>query len=154
MEEDVKKILVVSTVSKYCRPIRHGISLARKFGAELTILHVIHNPFGLQGWNVPMMSLEEEYKNLLTEAQEEIDKIIEKEHGKGVPIKKLIREGDPTKEILRVIKEEKIDLMIACHSEESRFEHFLFCRSNEELIREMPCSILLVKDEAAPTVGW
>ncbi len=28
-------------------------------------------------------------------------------------------------------------------------EHFLFGRSNEEIVRRMPCSILLVKKEPA-----
>ena len=153
MEEDIKRILVVSMISKYCRSIRQGISMARKYGAELTVLHIVHNPFGLQGWNVPIMSLEEEYKNLIEEAKEDMEKIIEQESGKGISIKKLIREGEPTTEILKVIKEEKIDLMIVCHSEESRFEHFVFCRSNEELIRQMPCSIMLVKNEL-PTANW
>ena len=67
MEEDIKKILVVSWMTKYCQKAVHeGISLARKYGAELFIIHVIHNPFGLEGWNVPMISLEEEYKKLFT----------------------------------------------------------------------------------------
>ena len=153
MEEDIKKILVVSTIIKYCRSIHYGISMARKFGAELTILHVIHNPFGLQGWNVPMMSLEEEYQNLLVEEKEDLEKMVERERVKGLSIKKLIVEGEPLEEIRKVINEEKIDLLIACHSEESRLEHFIFCRSNEELIRQMPCSILLVKNEL-PAVPW
>ncbi len=33
--------------------------------------------------------------------------------------------------------------------EEDHLEHFLFGRSNEELVRRMPCSILLVKKEPA-----
>jgi universal stress protein A len=152
MEEEIKKILVISMIGKYCRSIRHGISLARKYGAELTVLHIIHNPFGLEGWNVPMMSLEEDYKNLIEEAKVDIDKIISQEKGKGLSIKKLIREGEPAKEIMKVIEEEKIDLLIACHSEESRLEHYLFCRSNEELIRQMPCTIMLVKNELTPPI--
>jgi universal stress protein A len=147
MEEDIKRILVVSRIIKNCRAIHYGISMARKYGAKLTIVHIIHNPFGLEGWNVPMMSLEKDYENLLEEAKTDLEEIVKLEKGKGLPIKKLIREGEPTAEILKVVNEEKIDLLIACHDEESRLEHFLFCRSNEELIRQMPCSIMLVKNE-------
>jgi nucleotide-binding universal stress UspA family protein len=35
--------------------------------------------------------------------------------------------------------------------EEGRIEHFLFGRSNEKIIMEMPCSILMVKKEPGPT---
>lgn len=147
MEEDIKRILVVSRIIKNCPAIHYGISMARKYGAQLTIVHIIHNPFGLEGWNVPMMSLEKDYENLLEEAKSDLEEIIKHEKAKGLPIKKLIREGEPTEEILKVVKEEKIDFLVACHDAESRLEHFLFCRSNEELIRQMPCSIMLVKNE-------
>ncbi len=154
MEEDIKRILVVSWMTKYCQKAVHqGISLARKYGAELNIIHVIHNPFGLEGWNVPMMSLEEEYRSLFTDAKNDLDRIIALEKGKGLPIKEIIKEGEPTEEILKVIREEKIDLLISIHYEDWRFEHFLFCRNIEKLIHQMPCSIMLVRNELHP-VSW
>jgi len=147
MAEDIKRILVVSRIIKNCGAIHYGISLARKYGAELTIVHIVHNPFGLEGWNVPMMSLEKEYEKMLEEAKADLEEIVRLEKGKGLPIKKMIREGEPTSEILKVVNEEKSDLLIACHDAESRLEHFLFCRSNEDLIRQMPCTVMLVKNE-------
>jgi universal stress protein A len=59
----------------------------------------------------------------------------------------LIRDGDASKEILRVVEEEKIDLVILLAHEEGRLEHMLFGRTNEELLRKIPCSILFVKKE-------
>lgn len=147
MEEDFKRILVVSRIIKNCGAIHCGISLARKYGAQLTIVHIIHNPFGLEGWNVPMMSLEKDYEDLLEEAKTDLEEIVKLEKGKGLHIKKLIREGEPTAEMLKAVEEEQADLLIACHDQESRLEHFLFCRSNEELIRQMPCTVMLVKSE-------
>ena len=152
MEEDYRRILVVTRITKNCRAIHYGISLARKYGAELTIVHIVHNPFGLEGWNVPMMSLEKEYEEMLEAAKTEMEEIVRLEKGKGLPIKKMIREGEPAEEILKVVKEEKIDLLITCHDAESRLEHFLFCRSNEDLIREMPCTVMLVKNEQMGTL--
>ena len=154
MENDIKKILVVSRSTKYCREAVHqGISLARKYNAELTVVHIIHDPFGYEGWNLPMMSLEKEYENMIKEAKADLDWMIREEKGKGLPIRELIREGDPVEEVLQIVKEEKIDLLLVSHHEETRLEHFLFCRSNDELIRKMPCSIQLVKN-ILPTVNW
>jgi nucleotide-binding universal stress UspA family protein len=152
--EDINRILVVSRMTKYCRDaVHYGISLARKYDAELSILHVIHNPFGLQGWNLPTVSLEEEYKNIIKEAKADLDRIVAKEKAKGLPIREIIKEGEPTEAIITMVKEEKMDLLILLSHEESRLEHFLFGRSNEDLIRRMPCSILLVKKEPEP-VKW
>ena len=154
MTEDLKRILVVTWMTKYCRKaVQQGLSLARKYGAELYILHVIHNPFGLEGWNVPLLSLEEAYRNLFKEAKADLDRIVREEKGKGLPIKELIREGQPREEILKVIKEEKIDLLISLHYEDWSLEHFLFCRNIERLIQKMPCSIMLVRHELLP-VSW
>jgi nucleotide-binding universal stress UspA family protein len=151
MQEDIKRILVVSWMTKYCqKAVHYGISESRKHGAELFIIHVIHNPFGLKGFNVPGVSLEEDYKNLFKDAKKDLDRIIRLEKGKGLPITEFIKEGDPTKEIMKVIKEEKIDLLISLHYEEFSFGHFVFCGSIKKLIRKMPCSIMLVKNELRP----
>jgi len=151
---DISRILVVSRMTKYCREaVHYGISLARTYGAELSIIHVIHNPFGLEGWNLPTVSLKEEYQNIIKDAKADLDRIIAQEKARGLPIKEVIREGEPTEEIVRTVREEKIDLLIMLAHEESRLEHFLFGRSNEELVRRMPCSILLVKKEPEP-VKW
>jgi len=151
MEEDIKRVLVISWMTKYCqKAVHYGINLARKYGAELFIVHVIHNPFGLEGFNVPSFAHEEDYKNLFKDAKKDLDIIIRLEKGKGLPITELIKEGKPTEEILKVIKEEKIDLLISLHYEEDSFAHFVFCGSIKELIRKMPCSIMLVKNELTP----
>ena len=59
----------------------------------------------------------------------------------------MLKEGDPTEEILATIKEKHIDLLVMLAHEEGHLEHFLFSRSNRDLILNMPCSILLVKKE-------
>jgi universal stress protein A len=153
--KDINRILVASGVTKYCRKaVHYGVSMARKYEAELYVIHVVHNPFGYEGFNLPMISLDEEFKKIIAETKDDLDKIIEEEKAKGLPIRTLIKEGEPAKEIMKVIKEEKIDLLIMLAQEESRLVHLearleklIFGRSNEELIRKMPCPILLVKQE-------
>jgi universal stress protein A len=71
--------------------------------------------------------------------------MINSERKKGIKVKQWVKEGDPEKEIFKTVKTEKIDLIILIAHEEGHLEHFLFGRSNEEIIRKMPCSVLLVK---------
>ncbi len=152
--EDFKRILVVSRMTTNCQEAVHcGVSLARKYGAELSIIHVIHNPFGLEGWNLPTVSLEKEYQAMMRQAKEDLDRILKKERSEGLAVTELIREGEPTREILKAVEELKIDLLVMLAHEEWRLEHFLFGRSNEEIVRKMPCSVLLVKKEPEP-VKW
>jgi universal stress protein A len=146
--DDIKRILVVSRLTAHCRKaVHYGISLAKHYGASLSVMHVVHNPFGLEGWNLP--PFERDFGILLQKSKEAIDAAINAEREKGTVIEEIIREGEPTTAVLDVVKEKHIDLIIMLAHEEGRLEHFLFGRSNEELVRRMPCSILLVKKEPA-----
>ncbi len=146
--KNVKRILVVSRMTTYCKEaLTYGVSLSRKYGASLYLMHVVHNPFGLEGWTLP--PLEQDYSLLLKKSKEDLDAIINEERDRGLEIKEVIRVGEPTEEILKVVKEEKIDLLIMLAHEEGHLEHFLFGRSNEEIIRKLPCSLVLVKKEHA-----
>ena len=148
---DIKRILVVSRMTKYCgKAVHYGISLARSYGAELYVIHVIYDPLTFGAWNLPKPSLEEDYKREIKKSKEDLDVIIKAEKGNGLHIKEIIKEGNPTEEIFAAIKENKIDLVVMLAHEEWRLEHFLFGRSNEEIIRKMPCSVFLLKEEPHP----
>jgi universal stress protein A len=96
---------------------------------------------------LPMPNLEKDYQNLLKKTRKQLDDIIAIENKGGMHIDVLIREGEPAAEVLALVEERKIDLLIMLAHEEGRIEHFLFGRSNEALIRKMPCSVFLVKKE-------
>jgi len=146
---EYKRILVVSRMIQSSRKaIQVGVSLAQKYEAELYVIHSIYNPFGLRGWNVGNLSLADEYENIVQETKRRLSELVESEKTKGMSIKELVREGEPTAEILKTIEEQKIDLLVLLAHTEGRLEDLFFDRSNDEIIRKMPCSIILVKKEA------
>ncbi|MDD5759751.1 MAG: universal stress protein [Desulfobulbaceae bacterium] len=146
---EYKRILVVSRMIQSCRrAIQVGVSIAQKYDAELYVIHSIYNPFGLKGWNMGTLSLEKEYEKILDNAKKDLSDLVEAEKTKGMSIKELIRTGEPTMEIRKTIEEEKIDLLVMLAHKEGILEDLFFERSNEELVRKMPCSIMLVKKEA------
>lgn len=146
--EDIRSILVVSRMSRHCvKAVHYGVSLAKKYGASLAVVHAVHDPFGIEGWNLPVPNLEKDYQDLLKKTRQELDEIVAKENRSGMRIDVLVREGEPISEIVAVVKERNIDLLVMLAHEEGHLEHFLFGRSNHELVRQMPCSILLVKKE-------
>lgn len=148
--EDMRRVLVVSRMTSSCRKaVHYGVSLCQKYGAELYVVHVVYDPVIFGNWNLPMVPLEEEYKQALQEAKKELSSIIEQEKRKGMDIKEMVKGGRPIEEILKIVKEENIDLIIMLAHEEGHLEHFLFGRSTEEIIRRMPCSVLLVKDDVS-----
>ena len=146
--QDVKRILVIARSTKHChRTIHMAISLAKGFDAKLYVLHVVHDPFGLEGWNLPVPSFKHELENLMEKTKEELHEIIVKEREKGMPIEELVKNGEPYREIINIIESEEIDLLIMSSHQEGRLEHFLFGKTNDRIILDMPCSIMLVKSK-------
>ncbi len=146
--KEIKNILTICRMTSHCGPVLEAAAeRARRFNAQLYVMHVVHDPFGVEGWNLPLPSLAEDYRNLMIRTRKELDARIAEIKSHGMEITEVIREGRPVSEILKVVAEEKIDLLVLPAHHESRLEHFLFGGDNEELIRAMPCSILLVKRE-------
>ncbi|MEX1303322.1 MAG: universal stress protein [Desulfotignum sp.] len=149
--KEPERVLVVSISPKHSLDsFQWGISFARNYEAELFIIHIVHNPFGLKGWNLPMSStkiLEDEFSKMLQEARETLQKYIDMEDTGGLSIQESIIEGEPVDEITKFIAEKKIDLVVMTAHEQGHLEHFLSGHDIRELIRKMPCSIFLVKRE-------
>jgi nucleotide-binding universal stress UspA family protein len=145
---EVKRILVVVTATNDCVDlVSDAFGLAERMRASLFVLDVVHDPFAYMGWNLPMPSFDKEYRQLLDGVRDRLRAMIKEAKGKGFPIESLVREGRPFEEILKVIGEEKIDLLVLPAHEEHRLEHYFTGRLMDKLIRKMPCSILLVKQE-------
>ena len=152
--EEFKNILVVTNSTKYCRQaLARGISLAGCYHARLHVLHLMHDPFGLSHWQLPLPSLKSistEYQDIRATAKRDLDAMIGAEQAKGLPIQVSIAEGSPEKEVLRAVKDNQIDLLIMIAHAENYLEQMLFDRLNEEIHRKLPCTIMFVKQEPSP----
>jgi len=152
MMENIQRILVVSWITNACRDsVQFGVSLAEKYRAELTVIHVL-NTLWTQGWNLPKISLIEEQEKDRKKVKSELDKIIDREKKKGMTIRVCVKEGNPVEAILKTVEEERIDLLVMRAHEAGLLEYFLISGSNDEIIRKMPCSIVLVKSEPGPAL--
>ncbi|MDA8088276.1 MAG: universal stress protein [Nitrospiraceae bacterium] len=148
--EDVKRILVVSWMDRDSpKAVHYGITLARTLGAELFVMHAIYNPFGLEGWSIPVPNLKQEYDKLIADTGRQLDIMMEEEKKNGTRITKIVVKGEPVKEILKTVKEKNVNLLVLPTHSETRLEHMFFGHTTEEIVRKLPCSILMVRKEPA-----
>ena len=147
---DIHKILVLSTSTTTCEHAIHdGVSLAKTYGAKLYVYQSDYDPFALEGWGLPIPSLQtlrESYKGTLEADREALNRIVKQEQARGVDVQIIVNDKPIVKEINRIVQEEKIDLLIMAAFEEGRLEHLLFSSTMHEIVRTMPCSIMLVKE--------
>jgi nucleotide-binding universal stress UspA family protein len=144
--EAFNNILVVSRSTQHCiKVLRKGISLARKYNARLHILHIIHDPFNLDGWNLPAPAFNDEYQKMAEKARQDLDRMVRAEKAEGLTIDEWVKNGNPADEIKNVVESQNIDLILMLAHHEGRLEHFLFGRTNDEIIRSLPATLMLVK---------
>ncbi len=147
---DVKRILVVSRSTTDCKKaVHYGISLARMCGAQLSILHVEYDPFTFKSvpFVIGLRYIEDEYRAMMKEVKNDLDKMITEAKAEGMGIREIIKGAEPVHEIIGTVDAEKTDLLIMAAHDETRIEHVILGRTNHELVRRLPCSILLVKGE-------
>lgn len=139
-------ILIVSRSTKHCtKVLRTGISMARKYGAKLHILHIMYDPFNVDGWHLSAAAIDDEYKTMAAKARSELDQIIQAEKAEGLVITEWVKDGFPADEIQKVVESENIDLVLMLAHPEGRLEHLLFGKTNEAIIRRLPATLMLVK---------
>ena len=152
--DDIKRILVVTKSTRHCKKaVHHGVSLARHYKAELYVLHLTHDPFAPEHWQVEipaLRSIQEEQHREREKIKNDLDAMVAAEQANGLAIVTGIADGPPEKEILKEVEQKKIDLLITLAHEEGRLEQFLFGRINENLHRKLPCSLMFIKHEPGP----
>ncbi len=146
--DDIKHILVVSRMTKVDRKaFQYGVSLARATGAGLSLLSLVPGFFGDESRKTFSQSRELDYHPGLTSLKRRLDDLVELERSRGLRVKKLTKEGPPAEVIVKTAVEELIDLLILPAHEEGKMEHYLFCRGTDDIIKKLPCSILLVQED-------
>ena len=89
--------------------------------------------------------MEEEYRAMMRRVKSDLASMIKKERAGGMDITEMVKDAEPVHELLKVVEEEKIDVLIMAAHPETRVEHVIFGWINHEIVRRLPCSVFLVK---------
>lgn len=151
-------LVVIRHIENAAAALHEGIQFAKLFDAPLSILRVYSNPVDMEAVNAPGLFIRgEEYTTYLSmrdRFREELDQAFEKVTTDGVPFRIHVSREKPVDEIVRIVAEERVDLVIGLAHEEGRLEHALFGGEHDELIRRLPCSVLLLKHETKSLSDW
>jgi nucleotide-binding universal stress UspA family protein len=139
----VKRILVATDLTEESQKTIHfGLSLAQRFGAHLTLLHVYKQSYAVQFvrgpnssdevWNdrmhfVGTLKLWEEN---ITERYADCDTAF--------------RDGEPAEEIARMAKERDVDLIVISTHHYNWLTRLAYGCDAERILRYAPCPILIV----------
>ena len=143
------KILCAVDFSESSRAaVEHAADLARRFDAELTLIHVREAPREPEGQRVAARELP------AAQARELGDKLqawrAEAERLAGRPVRALLEGGAPVTEIVAEARNGHHDLVVTGTHGRKGLRHVFLPSVAEQVVREAPCPVLV----ARPPPDW
>jgi len=139
----IRRILVPTDFSDSARQaLDWGVALARPFTAEIVLLHVVENltvGYASDLFPVPMAEVYEEISGY---ARTELSKLAAEVRGQGLTVQERLSQGTPSAEIIRIAKEEPVDLVVLGSHGKGLLDHALFGSTTERVVRKAPCPVL------------
>jgi nucleotide-binding universal stress UspA family protein len=142
----LKKLLVPTDFSESARhALTYGISFAREYEAELTLLHVVENltvGYASDLFPVPMAEVFQEISGY---AKTELSKLGAEAREKNVAVVERVVQGKPSAEIIRFAREAEADMIVLGTHGKGMLDQALFGSTTERVVRRAPCPVLTVR---------
>jgi nucleotide-binding universal stress UspA family protein len=149
-----KKILVPIDFSSHSeQATRLAVDMAKKFDAEITLLHV---------YNIPTYPLPEGFvlasPDTVVELMERINGAIKQARGRALErgaehVDTLLTEGSAAAEIVRVATDKHFDLVVMGTHGRNGFQHALMGSVAEKVVRKAHCPVLTVRSPETTSVA-
>ena len=144
-EVALKKILVPVDFSPLSRKaLDYGVSFARQFHAEISLLHVVE-PMPLPP-EMPLPASGASYQMDLQQFAEQQLQEWQNEVAGRAAIKTAVRYGNPFREIVQAANENNIDLIIIGTHGRTGLPHLLVGGTAERIVRLAPCPVMVVRE--------
>jgi nucleotide-binding universal stress UspA family protein len=139
----LERILVPTDFSDSARQaLTYGISFAKEYKAELLLLHVVETiPVGYASdlFPVPMAEVFQEMSGY---ARAELAKLGKLARERSIAVREIVTQGKPSAEIVRIAKDEKVDMIVLGTHGTGILDKALFGSTTERVVRKAPCPVL------------
>lgn len=142
---DLPKTLLVPTDFGEAsdRALAYAVGLGQKLGAEVVVLHSYEIP--MVGFpDGAMVATAELTSRILEGAQAGLDRSVTRHKGDGVPLKGVIRQGDPWRSVLDAAKEFSAGMIVMGTHGRKGLPRALIGSVAEKIVRTSPVPVLTV----------
>jgi nucleotide-binding universal stress UspA family protein len=141
----LKTILVPTDFSECSdEAVRYGLELARRFDANVHLLHVVHDPatqaWAGDGFSVPLLEVVEQWQR---DSLERLQTAVPVTDEARVTVQAIV--GSPALEILRYASAHAVDLIVMGTHGRGGVSHMLVGSIAEKMVRRAPCPVLTVR---------
>jgi len=150
----LKQILVpidFSTCSR--KALQYAIPFARQFGATLTLLNVVQSNYYPGGEFSGGYDFARVEKELRESGERQLSRIVLEEVDELVPVKTVVRVGQPVQEIVSAARELESDLILLSTHGRTGLKHVFLGSVTENVVRHATCPVLVVREGEHDFVG-
>jgi nucleotide-binding universal stress UspA family protein len=139
----LERILVPTDFSDCAKQaVTYASELAKRFGAELHLLHVVQPPLAAYPYAA---AIPDEALHPEGPAKEELE-VLEVPNAEQISqVQRTIRTGTPFVDIVRHAKENDMDLIVIGTHGRTGLTHMLLGSVAEKVVRKAPCPVLTVR---------
>lgn len=140
----VRRILCPTDFSDASRrALELAVPLARQFGAEIYLLHVVPTVPRLEPSPTYHFDVPEYERHLREEARRQLETFGETVD--GVRVHKLLADGDAAEGILRAVEEHRIDWIVIATAGRTGLGRAVFGSVAEKVVRRATCPVLVIR---------
>jgi len=144
---NVRKILCATDFSEHSyRALDLAVSMAKDFGAELILLHVVADAM----INDAIVAEDQPMRAYLAESEgrldAHLDRLIQERTGSELKVEKVLTRGTPHRKIVAVAREKGADLIVLATHGRGPVEQFFIGSTAEQVVRHAGCSVLTVRE--------
>ena len=150
--DNLKKILIAVEDNVYSdHAVSYGLSLARRLGAEVALVHVNEIPAATPYIADPMLNetsfMMPEMISIQEDASNALFERIKKQAGDDVTLYTYTKLGSPKTEILATAEECNADMIILGTHGRTGFDHFISGSVAEGVARKSKCPVLIIPNK-------
>jgi nucleotide-binding universal stress UspA family protein len=146
MKMQFRHILAPTDFSEYSKKaVAFALELAQKFGAKLSILHVIElPPYPIEGYVPPSLSATF-LEDMERQAAQDLAQVIPEAEGAKIEVARLVIVGTPYSKIIETAEAEQVDLIVMATAGRTGFSHLVLGSIAERVVRTATCPVLTIR---------
>lgn len=143
---EFRHILAPTDFSEYSKKaVASALELAKKFGAKLSILHVVElPPYPVEGY-VPPSLTPTFLEDLERQASQELAQVVPEAESAGVEVARLVAVGSPYRKIIDMAEAEQVDLIVMATAGRTGFSRLVIGSIAERVVRTASCPVLTTR---------
>jgi nucleotide-binding universal stress UspA family protein len=141
-----RHILAPTDFSEYSKQaVASALELAKKFGAKLSILHVVElPPYPVEGY-VPPSLTSTFLEDLERQASQDLAQVVPEAESAGIEVARLVTVGSPYRKIIDMAEAEQVDLIVMATAGRTGFSRLVMGSIAERVVRTASCPVLTIR---------